>query len=564
MTGADYDIIVIGGGINGTGIAADAAGRGLKVLLAEMGDLASGTSSASSKLIHGGLRYLEHREFRLVRAALLERELLLAKAAHLIRPLRFVLPHASAAAARRDPGGPLPVRSPRPPAPAAGLARLALACDPAGRPLRPDLVHGFSYWDCWVDDARLVVANARAAADRGAAILTRAKVVAAAARTGGWDVTLATADGAQRTLRARALVNAAGPWLEGVAIRSGDGGFGGPSGRLRLVKGSHIVVPRIAGAEDAYILQSPDRRIVFALPFEEAFTLIGTTEVPVSDPSDAVVSAEEEAYLLAIANTYFTARLGRADIVWRFAGVRPLLEDSAGTPAAVTRDYRLDVHCHGGAPVLTVLGGKLTTYRRLAEAALARLARICPGWGGPGRQRCRCPGGAFGQRGFDGFLAELVRDRPGSSRSSCAGSRGGTGRSPPPCWEARPRSATWAEIGGGLTEREVAYLKAEEGRARPRTCSGGGRNAACTSRGWARRGRRDDCATALAAPAAPAGGCGDDPPDIRPLPPDAKTCWPTKRLARCAGPATWPVADGRSPHLALISIPAITAELRSR
>jgi glycerol-3-phosphate dehydrogenase len=464
MTGADYDIVVIGGGINGTGIAADAAGRGLKVLLAEMGDLASGTSSASSKLIHGGLRYLEHREFRLVRAALCERELLLAKAAHLIRPLRFVLPHASGGRPRAVIRAGLFLydhlarRRQLP-----GSRALALACDPAGRPLRPDLVHGFGYWDCWVDDARLVVANARAAADRGAAVLTRAKVVAAAARTGGWDVTLATADGAQRTLRARALVNAAGPWLEGVAIRSGDGGFGGPSGRLRLVKGSHIVVPRIAGAEDAYILQSPDRRIVFALPFEEAFTLIGTTEVPVSDPSDAVVSAEEEAYLLAIANTYFTARLGRADIVWRFAGVRPLLEDSAGSPAAVTRDYRLDVHCHGGAPVLTVLGGKLTTYRRLAEAALARLAPYLPWMGRPWTEAVPLPGGAFGQRGFDGFLAELVRDRPRLEPQFLRrlARRHGT-LTPAVLGGAASLGDMGREIGGGLTEREVAYLKAEE------------------------------------------------------------------------------------------------------
>jgi glycerol-3-phosphate dehydrogenase len=312
-----------------------------------------------------------------------------------------------------------------------------------------------------VDDARLVVANARAAADRGAAILTRAKVVAAAARTGGWDVTLATADGARRTLRARALINAAGPWLEEVAIRSGDGVPGRPSGRLRLVKGSHIVVPRIAGAEDAYILQSPDRRIVFALPFEEAFTLIGTTEVPVSDPCGAVVSAEEEAYLLAIANTYFAARLGRADVVWRFAGVRPLLEDNAGTLSAVTRDYRLDVHCHDGAPVLTVLGGKLTTYRRLAEAALARLGPYLPSMGRPWTAAVPLPGGAFGQRGFDGFLAELVRDRPRLEPQFLRRLAHGT-LAPVVLGGAASLGDMGREIGGGLTEREVAYLKTEE------------------------------------------------------------------------------------------------------
>jgi glycerol-3-phosphate dehydrogenase len=464
MTGEDYDIVIIGGGINGTGIAADAAGRGLKVLLAEMGDLASGTSSASSKLIHGGLRYLEHGELRLVRAALREREVLLAKARHLIRPLRFVLPHVAGGRPRAVIRAGLILydhlarRRQLP-----GSRALALACDPAGRPLRPDLVHGFGYWDCWVDDARLVVANARAAAERGAAILTRAKVVAAAARTNGWDVTLATADGAHRTLRARALVNAAGPWLETIAIRSGEGGPGRPSGRLRLVKGSHIVVPRIAGAEDAYILQSPDRRIVFALPFEEGFTLIGTTEVPVSDPCGAVVSAEEEAYLLAIANTYFAAGLGRADIVWRFAGVRPLLEDNAGTPSAVTRDYRLDVHCHDGAPVLTVLGGKLTTYRRLAEAALARLGPYLPWMGRPWTAAVPLPGGAFGPRGFDGFLAELVRDRPRLEPQFLRrlARRHGT-LTPAVLGDAASLGDMGRVIGAGLTEREVAYLKAEE------------------------------------------------------------------------------------------------------
>jgi glycerol-3-phosphate dehydrogenase len=465
MAGEDHDIVVIGGGINGTGIAADAAGRGLKVLLAEMDDLASGTSSASSKLIHGGLRYLEHREFRLVRLALAEREVLLAKAPHLIRPLRFVLPHTAGGRPRAAIRAGLFLydhlarRRQLP-----GSRAVDLTQDAAGRPLRRGLVHGFSYWDCWVDDARLVVANARAAADHGATILTRTKVAAAVARAGAWDITLATEDGAQPSVRARALVNAAGPWIERVAIAPGDAGLTRPKERLRLVKGSHIVVPRIAGAEDAYLLQSADRRIVFALPFEEDFTLVGTTEVPVNgDPSCPAASPEEESYLLAIANAYFTTRLASADIVWRFSGVRPLLEDEADTASAVTRDYRLEVRCQGGAPLLTVLGGKLTTYRRLAEAALEKLTSYFPWMGRPWTAGASLPGGAFGAAGFDGYIADLARERPKFDRQSLLrlARRHGT-LTAAVLGDARSGGDMGADIGGGLTEREVAYLKAEE------------------------------------------------------------------------------------------------------
>lgn len=465
MSGQTYDIAVIGGGINGTGIAADAAGRGLKVLLAEMRDLASGTSSASSKLIHGGLRYLEHREFRLVRAALLEREILLAKAPHLIIPLRFVLPHATGGRRRAAIRAGLLIydhlaRRRRLPA----SRGLDLTSDAAGRPLRSEFTRGFSYWDCWVDDARLVVANARAAADRGACILTRTKVTAAVARAGMWEVTLASEDGGQRVVGARTLVNAAGPWLERIALHPSDGPVEAPIRRLRLVKGSHIVVPRIAAAEDAYLLQAPDRRIVFALPFEEAFTLIGTTEVPVTgDPSDAAASAEEEAYLLATANAYFTTRLDAKDIVWRFAGVRPLLEDEAETASAVTRDYRLHVQCHGGAPILSVLGGKLTTYRRLAEAALDRLAPHLPWMGRPWTAAAPLPGGNLGEGGFDALLTDLVRAKPMFEPAFLRRlARRHATLTPAVLGSAQSLGDMGAEIGGGLTEREVAYLKTQE------------------------------------------------------------------------------------------------------
>jgi glycerol-3-phosphate dehydrogenase len=389
---------------------------------------------------------------------------LLAKAPHLIRPLRFVLPHLPGGRSRGVIRAGLLLYdhlAPRRRLP--GSRALDLRRDPSGRALRPDIAHGFSYWDCWVDDARLVVANAHAAAERGAAILTRTKLMAAAARSGGWDVTLATADGSQPTVRVRALVNAAGPWVERIAIRD-NGERPAPARRLRLVQGSHIVVPRIGGAEDAYMLQSPDRRIVFALPFEERFTLIGTTEVPVSgDPSGSAVTPNEQAYLLALANAYFTASLDTADIVWSFAGVRPLLEDEADSHSAVTRDYRLDVRCHGGAPVLTVLGGKLTTFRRLAEAALGRLRPYLP-WMGPAWTRAApLPGGALGPGGFEGLWAELVRDRPQFEPAFLRrlARRHGTRATRVLGDAASPRDMG-VEIGGGLTEREVAYLKSEE------------------------------------------------------------------------------------------------------
>ncbi len=305
-----YDLVVVGGGINGAGIAADAAGRGLKVLLAEMGDLAGATSSASSKLIHGGLRYLEHYEFRLVREALREREILLAKAPHIIRPMRFVLPLVE---------GMRPATMIR-----AGLflydhlarrqaipasSSIDLTEDAAGRALRPDLHHGFAYWDCWVDDARLVVLNARAAADKGATILTRTKVTRASISGGLWQVTL-DGDGAERMVAARALVNAAGPWAGRFTEALARSAAAGPPQRLRLVKGSHIVVPRIAGADNAYLMQSRDGRVVFALPFEERFTLIGTTDIAYSgDPAAVAASREEEDYLLGLANQFFRQSL---------------------------------------------------------------------------------------------------------------------------------------------------------------------------------------------------------------------------------------------------------------
>jgi len=463
MTEPIYDLAIVGGGINGTGIAADAAGRGLKVLLAEMGDLGGATSSASSKLIHGGLRYLEHYEFRLVREALEERETLLARAPHIIWPLRFVLPHARGmrpaaliraglflydhlAGRRRIP---------------ASLA-IDLARDPAGRALKPELRHGFAYWDCWVDDARLVVLNARAAADRGAVILTRTPVIAMRAAKGLWQVTLG-AEGSRRQVSARAVVNAAGPWVEAVG-RSVAGGETDAL-RLRLVKGSHIVVPRIAHAEDAYLLQNGDGRVVFALPFEERFTLIGTTDVPFSeDPAAPSISAEEESYLLDLAGRFFARGLARRDIVWRYSGVRPLFDDRSDDPSAVSRDYRLELAAGSGPPpLLTVIGGKITTHRRLAEAALERLAPHLPPMRPAWTAGAPLPGGDVGEAGIEGYRLDLGRRRPDMPAAMIARlvRRYGTDADAL-LGDAHTVADLGADLGGGLTEREVVYLRERE------------------------------------------------------------------------------------------------------
>jgi glycerol-3-phosphate dehydrogenase len=471
MTRSSFDLAVIGGGINGAGIAADAAGRGLSVLLAEMGDLGGATSSASSKLIHGGLRYLEHFEFRLVREALREREVLLANAPHIIRPMRFVLPQV--------PGGRsrfvlraglflydhLARRRAIP-----GSSALDLAADPAGRALRAELAHaGFAYWDCWVDDARLVVLNARAAAEHGADIRTRTRVVALRADGDRWRLTL-EADGVRSEVMARAVVNAAGPWADKVAglVRSGEGaakdeGRERPeTARLRLVKGSHIVVPRIPGADDAYLCQSPDGRVVFALPFEESFTLIGTTDVPFGgSPGDVRISEEETDYLLGLANAFFRHPLSKDGIVWSFAGVRPLYDDETRDPSAVSRDYRIELRAVEGAPpMVNVLGGKVTTYRRLAQSVLAKLAPYLPEMGTPWTENAPLPGGDVGNRGYFGFLEDLKRRMPGFAAISLErlARRYGT-RADAILGDARSERDLGADLGGGLSEKEVIYLK---------------------------------------------------------------------------------------------------------
>jgi glycerol-3-phosphate dehydrogenase len=370
-------VLVVGGGINGAGIARDLAGRGVRVVLVEQHDLAQHTSSASTKLIHGGLRYLEHYEFGLVRKALAERERLLRSAPHIMWPLRFVMPHDPAAEAVRPAWR---VRlglllydhlARRELLPAS--RSIDLTHHPAGAPLHKRFTKGFAYSDGWVDDARLVVLNAVDAAERGATVLTRCRCAAAQCDADVWRARLQFADGTEWPLQARALVNAAGPWAEQFLRRAA--GRRTEAKALRLVKGSHIVVPRLFQHDHAYLLQNPDKRILFAIPYEGDFTLIGTTDVdhPGGPDGEVRASDDEVAYLCEQASRYFERRLIPADVVWTYAGVRPLL-DEPGSAAAVTRDYELALDHRSGAPLLSVWGGKITTFRKLAEEAADRLA----------------------------------------------------------------------------------------------------------------------------------------------------------------------------------------------
>jgi glycerol-3-phosphate dehydrogenase len=402
-----FDVFVIGGGINGCGIARDAAGRGYSVALAEMSDFASGTSSGSTKLIHGGLRYLEHYEFRLVREALMEREVLWAMAPHVIWPMRFVLPFHK--------GGPRP----------AWLIRLGLFLydhiggrkllpatktldmtrDPAGAPLKGLFTKAFEYSDGWVDDARLVVLNARDAADRGARIMARTRVVSARREGGRWAIEIeSTETGARETMRARMLVNAAGPWVDRVlseAVGNND------VRNVRLVQGSHIVVKKKFDDPRAYFFQNPDGRIMFAIPYQDEFTLIGTTDRDFTgNPADVRISDAEIDYLCRAASEYFSDPVGREDIVWTYSAVRPLFDDGASKAQEATRDYVLRVE-NGDAPLLNVFGGKLTTYRRLAESALEKIGETIGEKGRKWTAVSHLPGGDFPAAGYDDEVAKL-------------------------------------------------------------------------------------------------------------------------------------------------------------
>nr|WP_045834633.1 glycerol-3-phosphate dehydrogenase [Hyphomicrobium sp. 99] len=456
-----YDLLVIGGGINGAGIAADAAMRGLTVFLAEADDLAGATSSASSKLIHGGLRYLEHFEFRLVREALAEREVLLAKAPHIIHPMRFVLPQAPGMRSELMMRAGLFLYDHLATRKSLGASHaIDLRRDPAGAPLMPELTRGFTYWDCAVDDSRLVVLNAIAAREAGASIETRTPVTGLNIEDGFWTATLGNAG---RRVAARAVINAAGPWVAKVAALANSPQHIRPP-TVRLVKGSHITVPRVAGADDAYTFQNSDGRIVFALPFEETFTMIGTTEEAFAgDPRHANPSREEQDYLLDAANRFFRKPLTHRDIVWSFAGVRPLDEDGSETASAVSRDYRLELDATDTPPILHVVGGKITTYRKLAEAALKFMNPYFPKMQ-PGRTRTvPLPGGDLGGRSFDQWFEEFARENSGFETAFLRqlARRHGT-RARKIIDGAASEKDLGENFGGSLTEREVAYLKSEE------------------------------------------------------------------------------------------------------
>ena len=452
----DCDLLIIGGGINGAGIARDAAGRGLRVVLVEQCDLAGHTSSASTKLIHGGLRYLEQYEFRLVREALQERERLLGMAPHIIWPLRFVLPYGAdmrpawllrlglflydTIGGRRS----LP-----------GCAAVRFDGRGLGAGLSPAVQKGFAYSDCWVEDSRLVVLNAVDAAARGACVLTRTRLVSARRDGAGWQAVVRDlASGVERAVAARMLVNAAGPWVSGV--------LGGALGlnstrRTRLVKGSHIVVKRLYRGDHAYILQNPDQRIVFTIPYERKYTLIGTTDLPYEgDPAGVAITADETAYLCASVSRWMARKVAPEDVVWAYAGVRALFDDGSANASEVTRDYVLDLdQPAGGAALLSVFGGKITTYRRLAEQALAALGVAGPGW----TSGAALPGGDFARGDFAAFLAAL-RARYGFLPVALATrlARGYGSRVFEILAEAACLADLGEDFGGGLTRAEVDYL----------------------------------------------------------------------------------------------------------
>jgi glycerol-3-phosphate dehydrogenase len=456
------DIAIIGGGINGAGIARDAAGRGLKVLLCEKGDFAEGTSSRSGKLVHGGLRYLEYYEFRLVREALIEREVLLASAPHIIWPLRFVLPHSP----EQRPawliraglflydhlGG----RKQLPPSRSLDLTRAR-----EGAALRPEFRRGFEYSDCWVDDARLVILNLVDAAGHGALILPRTAAVRARREGGIWRLEMRSEDGSIHVVRGRALVNAAGPWVQdvvqGVAqVRSAH--------HVRLVKGSHIVVPKFWDGPHAYLLQNDDRRVIFVNPYESDLALIGTTDIPYAGRAEDVAIDESETdYLLGVLRRYMRTAPQARDIVHAFSGVRPLYDDNAENPSAVTRDYVFEIDGDPDTPpLLSIFGGKITTYRKLAEHALGRLApwfsKMAPAW----TASAPLPGGDIGDT-FADFVVRLQRDYPELpnalllhyARLYGTRARGLLG-------SVRTCADLGRHFGGNFYQREASYLREAE------------------------------------------------------------------------------------------------------
>lgn len=457
---SQYDLAIIGGGINGVGIARDAAGRGLKVYLCEQNDLASATSSASTKLIHGGLRYLEHYKFRLVAESLAEREVLLQMAPHIAWPLRFVLPHEPGIRPRwlirlglfmyDHLGG----RKLLP-----GTRTLNLKDDAAGKPLKPQFTTAFEYSDCWVNDARLVVLNAMDARENGATIETRTRCVAAEANGEGWTLKV-QGDAGSKEISARALVNAGGPWVvdcikDVIKTETGEG--------VRLVRGSHVVVPKIFEHDRPYIFQNRDGRIIFAIPYEDDFTVLGTTDLDHDgEPGDAKCSDEEIAYICQAASEYFAEPVKPTDVVWTYSGVRPLYDDGASAAQEATRDYVLKLRDVNGSPLLNVFGGKITTYRRLAEHALRDLQphlAMQDAW----TRGASLPGGDIPWAVLDAVELQLRNDYafiPEAVMTRIFRSYGTRARQ----WlgERSDIEALGQHFGAGLYQAEVDYLVAEE------------------------------------------------------------------------------------------------------
>lgn len=459
-----YDLLVVGGGINGAGIARDAAGRGLRTLLVEKDDLASATSQWSTKLVHGGLRYLEHYEFRLVSESLTEREVLLAEAPHLVEPLSFVLPHEP----HLRPAWMI----------RAGLFLydhigqrvtlphsfgVDLSDSRWGAGLKRQFSKGFVYADARVDDARLVLANAIAAREKGADIATRTMLIRALRDGANWKVSLSDSRKGAREVRTKVLVNVSGPWVKDVLERTDAKPT---TAQVRHVKGSHIVVPRVHAEDHAYILQNADKRIVFVIPFHDRYSLIGTTDVPVTEYEHPEISATEIDYLLKLANAYLDKPLSRADIVWTYSGIRPLYDDGKSDPSAITRDYVLKLDAGevtAAPPVLSIYGGKLTTYRRLAEAALNTLAPFFPGMKPAWTKNEKLPGGDIHRRDRVAFLAEarhryerlpsdLVRDLARRHGSRIFRLLEGV----------KEITDLGRDFGGNLYEREIDYAVREE------------------------------------------------------------------------------------------------------
>lgn len=466
MTGIDYDLCVIGGGINGAGIARDAAGRGLKVLLLEAKDLAGGTSSSSTKLIHGGLRYLEYYEFKMVREALKERELLLSMAPHVISPMEFVLPHTE---------------QQRP----SWMIRLGLFLydhltkrnslkasrgirfedDVRGDPIRDEFAKGFTYSDCWADDSRLVVLNAISAAQYGAKILTGARCTKIRAQDDYWIIEYEEGDkySQKHAVNASMVINAAGPWVGQMLDQCDLSSAEQSTPRVRLVKGSHIIVPQQYEGEHAYILQQPDKRIIFAIPYEGQYTLIGTTEEEYEgDPREAMISDDEMDYLIGSYNRYFDKAIARKDVVWTYSGVRPLYNEGSGDEVSATeatRDYKLHIHEGNAAPFLSVFGGKLTTYRKLSEQAVDKILKIgghdAPAW----TAGARLPGGDIKDNDFNAFLERQGQRYKWLPKALLRRYARSYGTSMDTFLQgARLLKDLGKDFGGGIYEAEILYL----------------------------------------------------------------------------------------------------------